>query len=56
MCRITDDGARSLASAILQTYPRMDQLNMIENDISDDMRDLIVEELQGVVSKLDNCF
>lgn len=56
MCGITDEGAQLLANAIEQNYPRMDQLNLLDNDISDEVKDGIVKNLQSIVARLDICF
>ena len=37
-------------------YPRMDQLNLLDNDISDEVKDGIVKNLQSIVARLDICF
>lgn len=56
VCGITDEGAQLLANAIEQNYPRMDQLNLLDNDISDEVKDGIVKNLQSIVARLDICF
>lgn len=56
VCGITDEGALLLADAVAQNYPRMDQLNLLDNDISDEVKDGIMKNLQSIVTRLDICF
>ena len=56
MCGITDEGAQLLANAVEQNYPHMDQLNLLDNDVSDKVKDVIIKNLQSIVKLLDIWF
>lgn len=56
MCGITDEGAQLLANAVEQNYPHMDQLNLLDNDVSDEVKDGIIKNLQSIVTRLDIWF